>query len=394
MSVEADLVLLQDELNCLKKKYQKTVTTSGGHMSSLTAPGSSVYPDEYYEECECDTPYVYQTYGTPPCPTSADAGQGSLGDLGGKIVNPAEGRGIGGLFVFDAIRGVFYKAPDSELYENRNGGLEFDDLEHGIVDPWWWKKQDPSQDGVILWTCGRGYVRRSINSGKTWTDVSPIWGNRGIKYSQVIPDIFSQNTFYVVSGGYTGTYINIHKTQDNGVNWETHEIRYQNVEDREPIWAELSGINANHLWLTTWCPYEAYELFKINTITFDIDYYKIVCGATYDDRRNHTIITHPHCPIDSTDLYLYGRMGTVFEEIDELSHIVKYDGEEYTVIEDSWEYDWVGSLRTSLMNENGDRNFYTVRNVGSTRDSDFETLGCMFTDIMFDFRCPENIVWS
>lgn len=394
MSIEADLVLLQDELNCLKKKYQRTVTTSGGHMSSLTAPGSSVYPNEHYDECECDTPYVYQTYGVPPCPTSADGGQGGLGDLGGEIINPAKGKGIGGLFVFDAIRGVYYKAPDSELYENRNGGLEFDDLEHGIIDPWWWKKQDPSQDGVILWTCGRGYVRRSINSGKSWTDVSPEWGVRSIKYSQVIPDIFFENTFYVLGEDITKTYFVVHKTQDNGVNWESQEIQYNNIENRKIIWGALSGVRGEHLWITTWCPDEVFELFKINTTTFSIDYHKLVCGATYGDRENHTIIVYPHSPIDSTDVYLYGRMSKVFEEIEDIVHIVKYDGESYEIIENSWGYDWVGSLKTSLMDGSGNRNYYTIRNVGPTRDSDFTGLRCEFTDVMFDFRCPENIVWS
>lgn len=356
-----DLALLQEELKCLREKMSTLISTAGGYTDVLTSPGSSVYPDEYRENCSCVDVDVYSGNPLNICQTiNGGEGQTNVGDIAEDIYQPGS---IEGLFMFDAINGVFYLPPNSTLWDNRNTGLGTVSLEHGCKDVWWYRKNTPTEDNVILWRVGIGTVLTSLNAGRiNWISRAPEpptgYTLGQIRFTQILSDPFNQDKFFLVGTvGYT-TYI--WKTTDNGQSWEFFDLTpYNSVSQRFPIWMALSGNGGSSLWITTWGD-GVLRLTSINTDTLAVGTEVSLGSATEWEARNYFEVWSPATALDSTSVWLFGRASNPSG----LAHIIRTDnnGSSWTVVENTWGLDWCGSLRVSLASS-GQRNLYSVRNV-------------------------------
>lgn len=361
---ERDIALLQEELRCLREKMSMMVSQAGGYTDQLTSPGSSVYPDEYREDCGC---IDVQVYGADPagfCQT--DGGRETetgVGDLVKDAYSPGD---IQGLFMWDAVNGVFYKPPDSNTWENRNTGLATVALEHGCLDVWWYRKQTPTDDAAILYRVGTGKVMMTTNAGRIgWVDRTPTppdgYTSGQITYIQIISDPFTQNVFYVLATDGSRTWIV--KTTDNFQSTQWLDItEYNGVSLRIPLRMALKGNGAGVIWVTTWGDGElrAVKLNNGSPITVSSEYN---FGAT--DRwfvDNYYEWMAPASQVDSNSVWFYGRASDPAGL--GLSHIIRTDddGSSWEVVENSWGMDWCGSFKVSLAS-GGERNFYSVRNV-------------------------------
>lgn len=359
-----DLALLQEELKCLREKMSTLLSTAGGYTDVITSPGSSVYPDEYRENCGCVDIDVYEGNPQEMCQTNAGTeGTTGIGDFAENVYQPGS---IRGLFMFDAINGVFYKSPDSNTWENRNTGLASDTLEHGCLDVWWYRKNTPSDDNAILWRCGVGTVQTTSNAGRIdWKNRSPEppagYTLGQITFIQIVSDPFVQNTFYLLATA-SGYRTWIVKTVDNGQSWTWLDLTaYNSVSSRFPIWMALSGNGANIIWVTTWGDGQL-RVLKLNngsSITISAEY--DMGAASEWEVRNYFEVLSPATSPDSNSVWLYGRKSN--PQGLGLSHVIRSDdnGSSWLIVENSWGLDWCGSMKLTLA-QSGNRYLYAVRN--------------------------------
>jgi hypothetical protein len=360
-----DFALLQEEVKCLRKKLASTVNSSGGYTNSLTSPGSSIYPDSYYENCECAEAEFIRPDPFDICAYQEEGLMANLGDFATDVANQR----YNGIFVFDAIEGVFYKPPDSETYENRNIGLSDTTLEHGCIDVWWYRKTEPQPDNAILWRVGQSKILKSISAGRVhWTIMTPDApaddSLSNIRFTQVIPDLFTQDKFIVVAETITAPWRTwVLNTLDDGQNWTWVEVTdYNGVSHRSPIWIAQGGNGGGLLWLTTWAD-DNLTLLKLNndpTITISSEY--TLNSATRWEVENYFEVMSPVGVVDTNAIWLYGRASN--PQSLGLSHILKVENEglDWSIEENSWGLDWCGSVKISLKDNNGDRNYYAARN--------------------------------
>lgn len=338
---DRDYRLLKEELDCLRKKFRNTVSTAGGYVDgSLTAPGSSLYPNSYYENCDCASVETIVPDPLDVCPAGVDSGEeSSLGDL-------AENVRIGGAFAFDALAGVFYKAPGESIWNSRNTGLSNTTLNHGVLDYWWYRKTTPKEENVILWTCGNGYIRKTKNAGiNNWTSITPS-NSSNVKFIQVESDPFNQNHFYVL--GTTGNNTVIYKTTNDGTGWTSVDItNYNSAVIRKPIWMSVSSSN---IWITTWTDNKL-ALLKLSNSGTPAVTNEYNLGTTYEiDMYKKIFIAMPKCSLDDPNtVYVYGRINYSLG----LAHIMKTinGGSDWTIVENSFGADWVGSLKIGIDNQ-------------------------------------------
>jgi hypothetical protein len=355
-----DWQLVQEELKCLRTKLSSTVGTSGGYTDVITSPGSSVYPDNYFEDCEC---VDIETF--TPDPTLAncgvdEGGDTSLGDFAGNVV-------FGGLFEFDAINGVFYLPPDSSNWENRNTGLSDTRLSHGCKDLWWYRKKTLSEDNIILWRTSLATVLRSENAGRSSWNIKTPTPPTGvsisqINFKQIISDPFRQNTFYILAEEFVQKRTFLVRTQDDGVNWAWTELTtYNGVTQRKPIWMCTNGNGGNLIWVSTWGD-NLLRVLKINndpTPTISAEY--SMGAASEWEAANYFETLSPISQVDTNTVWFYGRASN--PQSLGLTHIMKTvdEGLNWVAVEQSWGDDWCGSMKVSLEN-GGSRKVESVRN--------------------------------
>lgn len=356
---DRDIALLQEELKCLRDKLGTMVSTAGGYTDQLTSPGSSIYPDEYREGCGCIDVQTDDANPQDFCQTSSGLeGEVGVGDLVEQVYTPGS---IQGAFMFDALNGVFYKGPTSEVWENRNTGLADATLEHGCMDVWWYRKNTPNEDNVILYTVGPGKVMVTKNSGRIgWqsrTPTPPTGYTAGqITFTQIVSDPFTQNAFYLLATDGLKTWLV--RTADNFQNstW-TDLTGYNGVTTRVPIWMAVGGLGGGFIWISTWGDNKLRLLKVANGTTPEISSEYDMGTTSLFDMRNYFEVLSPSCPLDSTDVYLFGRASN--PQGLGLSHIIKStnEGVSWTVYENTWGLDWCGSLKFGL-----DNVIYSVRN--------------------------------
>lgn len=356
MVSDRDFALLQEELKCLRKRLSSKVSTAGGYSTSLLSPGSSVYPNDYLDNCQCQTEYSKKDDDLD-C-DSTNLNPAGLGDL--EQPGSAYGESLG-LFVFDAIQGVLYKPHDTNLYENRNIGLTSSELEHGTLDPWWYKKTEKNEDNAILWRCGLANVKRSANAGRqSWIDVTPalVLPISNLRFIQIHADQFQENWFYALAQSESTPYRTyLFRTKNDGQDWDYVDLTtYNDITERVPIWLVASS----YLWVCTWGNNKLRLLKVTNDPTMEVSTEYDFGDASYFEMENKYATISVECALDSDDIYVYGRFT---HPTLGLAHIVTSanEGLSWTVIENTWELDWCGSFRTSI-SENGSRTYYGVRN--------------------------------
>lgn len=368
-TTERDLELIQEELRCLRQRFRSTVSTAGGAIpdGSLSVPGSSVFPDSYFEDCECAGINVVNPDPIDICPPTEN-GLAALGDLAGVTEDDDEPLDHG-IYVFDAIVGVYYRDSDTDSWDSRNTGLSDITLNHGIVDAWWKSRTDGnSSTSAILWTCGNGFVRRSVTGGLGgWTTVTPTSTVSDLTYVQVYSDPFKKKRFYTVGFDESTRRSFLYKTEDDGQTWEEVELTtFNSATQRIPIWLTLSGNGGESIFLTTWHTDGStprLDIVKITASTLAALTSISLGDTTKLEYDNIIYIGSPATALDDEALvYIYGRM----ENPDGLglAHIIKSEdgGATYSVEESSWGTDWAGSMVVSLEDSGGDHNYYAVRN--------------------------------
>lgn len=361
-----DFALLSEEVKCLRQKLSSMVGSAGGYADQIISPGSSTYPDSFFDNCTCASVIVEQPDPTiPSCSTNEDATDDvSLGDFAGDIQNDP----FGGNFVFDALNGVFYAPPDEYSYDNRNTGLSDVTLSHGCKDVWWYKKKTPNEDNVILWRVGEAKILRSENAGRSGWNVKTPDAPSGytladITFKQIVSDPFRQNTFLVLAEHKVQKKTFLLKTEDDGNTWIWIDLTtYNSVVDRLPIWMCVNGNGGNLIWISTWGD-NALRMLKVNndpTPTVSAEYNMGV--ATEWDVENYFEILSPISQVDTGTVWFYGRAGNPSGM--GLTHILKTEnnGTSFTAVEQSWGLDWCGSFKVSLA-EGSARNTYSIRNI-------------------------------
>lgn len=357
-----DFALLQEEVKCLRAKLSSTLNSTGGYTDVITAPGSSVYPDDYFDDCTCAS---VDTHNPDPtdlnCSVDNSNDNVGLGDFAQNVL-------FNGLFVFDAINGVFYLPPDSENYENRNTGLSDVTLEHGCRDVWWYKKMTPSEDNIILWRVGLAKMLRSDNAGRSgWSPRTPNaptgYSLSNIRFVQIVSDPFRENTFLVLAEEIVQKKTFLIRSSDDGGTWTWVDITsYNSVSQRKPIWMAVNGNGGGLVWITTWGDGKI-RLLKVNndptpTVSAEYD----MGSATEWEADNYWEVLSPVSQVDTNHVWLYGRASN--PQSLGLTHVLRIenDGSNFYAVEQSWGDDWCGSLKVSLA-EGGNRVLQSVRNI-------------------------------
>ena len=358
---DRDIALMAEELKCLRNKLNSTINNAGGYADQIISPGSSVWPDSMFDNCSCVDVEVQNPSPTlPNCSVDNANDDVSLGDFANDTL-------FNGNFVFDALNGVFYMAPDDFGYDNRNVGLTDVTLRHGCKDVWWYKKKTPSQDNVILWRVGEAKILRTENAGRLgWNIKTPDapegYSLSDITFKQIVSDPFRKNTFIVLAEIEVQKKTFLVKTEDDGVTWVWLELTtYNGVSQRLPIWMCINGNGGSLIWISTWGDNKL-RLLKVNndpapTVSAEYD----MGNASEWDMDNFFQTISPISQVDTNSVWFYGRASNPAGL--GLTHIFRTDndGGSFSAVEQSWGLDWCGSLKVSLAS-GSNRNLYSVRN--------------------------------
>lgn len=135
----------------------------------------------------------------------------------------------------DEDDGVYWTLDSGSTWEARNDGLATAGGSDLIWDPWWFTafgNNSSNPEDVILWWTGTGFIRRSIDAGKNWSDFtqylttppnvaadSPAPTVSDLDYHQIHGDIHDFGRFVVIGtwtagGGEVRSWI--WETNDNG----------------------------------------------------------------------------------------------------------------------------------------------------------------------------------
>lgn len=370
-TTERDLALIQEELRCLRGRFRTTISTAGGTIpsGSITVPGSSVFPDSYFDNCECAGVNVVNPDPLDICPPTEN-GITSLGSLAGSGGDTDNNNPLSrGIYVFDAVAGVYFRNPKTDVWDSRNTGLSDITLNHGGTDPWWKSRTDGNAEtSAILWTCGDGRVLRSATAGLGgWEDVTPTSTITNLKYLQILADPFKKKRFYTIGWDKSSNRAFLYKTENDGQSWTEEELTtFNSANERIPIWMALSGNGGSTLFLTTWYKNgttEELDLIKITTNSLS-PLTSLGLGATTELEYKRKIFTaSPATPLDDeASVFLFGRM---FDP-DSLgvAHVVKStDGASTFAVEvNDWGADWAGSMKVSTADGSGQHKYYAMRN--------------------------------
>ncbi len=136
----------------------------------------------------------------------------------------------------DEDDGVYWTLDSGATWEARNNGLDTAGGADLIWDPWWFTafgNNSSNPEDVILWWSGTGFIRRSLDAGKNWENLTPLISdppnpavdspaptNSTVIYRQISGDIHANGDFYFIVdynvAGWRGWML---KTSDNGSTW-------------------------------------------------------------------------------------------------------------------------------------------------------------------------------
>lgn len=114
----------------------------------------------------------------------------------------------------DEDDGVYWTLDSGATWEARNNGLATAGGADLIWDPWWFTafgNNSSNPEDVILWWSGTGFVRRSLDAGKNWEDLTRFiddppnsWGDSpapttaDVIFKQISGDIHTHAEFYFI----------------------------------------------------------------------------------------------------------------------------------------------------------------------------------------------------
>lgn len=138
----------------------------------------------------------------------------------------------------DEDDGVYWTLDSGSTWVARNNGLATAGSWGLIWDPWWFTafgNNSTNPEDVILWWSGDGFVRRSIDAGKNWDDLTPLIDDppnsaadipapttADVIFRTMHGDIHANGTFYCIvewepaANDWRGWMLT---TADNGSNW-------------------------------------------------------------------------------------------------------------------------------------------------------------------------------
>lgn len=148
---------------------------------------------------------------------------------------------------FDKTNGFYWKAPDID-WEARNTGLSDTAFTCGMIERGWQTLQGTSDpESVILFGGGMGWLAKSLDAGKTWTDITPVDAPATIFYDLACPND-ATGTLYALVGNAEATEIHLGKSLDLGVTWTWTQVYAVEEGGSEPVtgWLYPESTNAWH----------------------------------------------------------------------------------------------------------------------------------------------------
>lgn len=261
-------------------------------------------------------------------------------------------------------------------WERRVTGLVDPDqlpLEDAIADPWSAFKQGYNVENIIVWGSGQGFLVRSRDTGKNWTDRSsyldpgPMWpGETGsvasTKMLRLEGDVFAEDRLYVLGvwregGLYRGA---VAKSED-GFDYDWFNIT--GSTQVRPLGMAIDKGNGATLYVTTW---ESEPTGTIYLRAYSVSDMSLVGRyelgeASIDEIDAQTYYASPFNRRGQlNEVFVFGGMqapqgftGTVQVMVNTGAGATG----SWSVIENGWSPDICGSFGAD-----GDGNYYAVRN--------------------------------
>jgi hypothetical protein len=185
---------------------------------------------------------------TPPAVPSDAVLPGSGGDSDFDLPDPPSFPPIppneavpGAAVGVDEDDGVYWTLDSGTSWEARNGGLSTSGGKWLMWDLWWktaFGNNSSNPEDVILWWCGEGFIRRSTDAGKNWTDITPLVDDppnvaaddpaptaETVTYIQIRGDIHTQHEQIFLVEFYGDDWrALLLRTTDNGATWTWQTI--------------------------------------------------------------------------------------------------------------------------------------------------------------------------
>lgn len=266
----------------------------------------------------------------------------------------------------------FYFADDAgEAWDRRVEGLT--EAQHGLLDiepdPWSTFKQGYNPNKVIVWGCGRGFLVRSKDSGKNWSDrtsfltsPSDTVGLSEIDFVKVAPSIFTENKMFMLARWQaSGTYNSAVGLTDDGFDFDWYQLTGSN--EVRALGMSLDEGNGQILWVTAWeGPTGTTYLNNLNANDVSVTAKYEMGQMTSGEIDSNTYYATPFNRVGQAgEVYIYGRMNDPQGLGDPIHVLINNQSGvtgSYSVIENSWGDSICGSF---LADE--DNYYYAVKGV-------------------------------
>ncbi|KKL73344.1 hypothetical protein LCGC14_2075860, partial [marine sediment metagenome] len=138
----------------------------------------------------------------------------------------------------DEDDGVFWTLDSGSTWEARNNGFTTANGAGLIWSPWWFtafENNSSNPEDVVLWWVGTGYIRKSLDAGKNWSDItqfiddppnsagdSPGPTTADVTFKQMSGDIHTLGEYFCIvewepaANDWRGWIL---RTVDNGIIW-------------------------------------------------------------------------------------------------------------------------------------------------------------------------------
>jgi hypothetical protein len=221
----------------------------------------------------------------------------------------------------------YYAEALGVAWERRVAGLTTLEFRDMVPDPWSYFKQGTGIDNVILWGCGPGFLARSENTGRNWSDHTAYmddppnsWadatapGITGSVVRQVLGDWHRQDVFYCLilanTAGVTGSYRGwIYHTTDDGFNFTPYALT--GSSQAYPLRMDIDTEDSSILWLTL-MEGTSLNLRKYGVTGTGLTLSSttvLMTGTSASLTRSRAYIAYPYTPFgDKDSLYIYGNL--------------------------------------------------------------------------------------
>lgn len=246
-----------------------------------------------------------------------------------EIIPPPESVAPPGALALANMGSSFYYATAlAEAWERRVAGLTTLEFRDMVPDPWSYFKQGTGIDNVILWGCGPGFLARSEDTGRTWSDHTGYmddppnsWADAtapsitGSVVRQVLGDWHRQDVFYCLilanTAGTTGSYRGwIYHTIDDGFTFTPYALT--GTSQAYPIRMDIDTEDSSILYLTLWESSGNISLRRYGVTGTGLSLSSTVTlmtGTTVGLVRARGYIAYPYTPFGDKDtLYIYGNL--------------------------------------------------------------------------------------